>query len=140
MVLFAAQPKQLFNVYALPELPKAQEERLNRILKEKSTVKMLAIVSLRKDWDKETSPLMVFPLKSLPLQIKDYKITPTKSVKLLAWTGNKSEVILSVRIYNETKQSVTGLIWYDNKVYAVEPLGEGFNVIVEVDQVKFPKK
>ena len=55
----------------------------------------------------------------------------------LAWAGQGARRAETVTLVARDK-SVSGLVYADKKVFAVEPLGGGLHALVEVDQTKFP--
>jgi hypothetical protein len=83
----------------------------------------------------ENAPVKLQLNKDHYLELKDYKISKEKGAVKLEWKGEEPNhsVTLSLR-----GKSVTGIIYTGEKVYSVEPLGNGLQAMVLLDQTKFP--
>ena len=124
----------LFSLFDKP-LNEKQQEHFAQIKGMKTTVDLI-VVKYYPDC-MGVMPLRI-PLNQHTVFIVDkyrWKINDDDNgARVINWKAGKDAVVLSF-----TGQNVTGLVYADNRLFAVEPLGDGLQAVSEVDQTKFPK-
>jgi hypothetical protein len=133
-------PRPLFTVANLEQttLTPKQDKILRRIQGRlsKGAENEFVVVHFEKSSLETASPEFLVPLpENDQLEIRNVKVTTDKGAKHLNWTSKTNSDSVSVSI---TDNSAAGLIYVGNRVYSIEPLGNGLQVITRTHQHRFP--
>jgi hypothetical protein len=125
------EPKMLFNLVDQTDLKMTEKQQriLERIKKSPATMSV-AVLSLQpKTLDVLGDPLRLPLGAGKNLDLVKYSVTKADRSTVLAW-GDKSTLSIS-------GEFVSGLIYTDEAVYELRPLGEGLHALAKLDQSKF---
>jgi hypothetical protein len=115
------------------ELNEKQKEQLASIKGLETTVSSI-VVRFNPDCVGKM-PLKIWLNENTKLVIDKYEQKNHENgCKSITWKEGKEIAVLSF-----SGQYVVGLVYTDNKVFAIEPLGDGLAAISQIDQTKFPK-
>src|SRR5262249_30806402 len=86
--------------------------------------------------DDTTAPVVLELNPHVKLKMKDYQISKEEGRVRFDWKGEgvTESVTLSIR-----DKCATGLVYTGNKVFSVEPLGDGLEAVTQLDQTKYPQ-
>ena len=117
---------------AVTELNPKQASILDRIKKSPATIDV-KVVRVEKDaLDEPRTPLVVHLPGGKKLEMKDANVTKGDEHVKLDWKKGDEVAHLTV-----AGKSVVGMIYGHGKVYAVEPIGNGLQAVIQVDQSKY---
>lgn len=119
------------------KLDEKQAKLLERIVNHPTSVNHAVVRLLVKNLDnKPNIPLRISLGHNKYLEMgRGWKVDKRDDSSLLSWRGKPDTLdMVSITFRGHT---AIGLIYFDKKVYSVEPLGQGIHAIVELDQSKF---
>lgn len=117
---------------AVTELNEKQARILDRIKKEPASLDVKVVRLREKAMEDNDRPLLVHLPGDEKLEMKEYKMTKDKGTVKLEWKHGKDSAVLRL-----SSRSATGLIYKGDNVYSVEPIGNGLQAVVRVDQTKY---
>lgn len=131
----AQEPKMLFTVVdaSKVKLTEKQEKILDRYRKMPTTL-TLHLVQFHHEALTNT-PALNIPLNGKTIQIQDYTVTKEDDAEFLVWKGKGPEYSVDVSIRG---QIVRARILNGKELYSVESLGAGLQMLIHLDQSKFP--
>lgn len=125
------EPKMLFKLVDQNDLKMTEkQQRIFERLKKSPSTKSVVVLSLEpKTLDVLGDPLRLPMGAGKNLDIVKYTVTKADRSRILAW-GDKSTLSVS-------GEFVSGLIYTDDAVFELRPLGEGLHALAKLDQTKF---